>query len=90
MPHPMDQLVDSGSTSGQTLRRFLSGSTESGLGGQAADGAVGSGADLSAPPPLPAAAIDLDELTDRVVRRIERRVVDELERRGRTGVRRTF
>jgi len=33
--------------------------------------------------PTSAAALDLDELVDAVVERIEQRVVDELERRGR-------
>ena len=80
MPPSLDHLGDPDS-SRQTLRRFLEDSTHDGHG---------SGTDLSAPPPLATAKVDMDELTDRVVRRIERRVVDELERRGRSGTRRTF
>lgn len=80
MPPSLDHLGDA-DTSRQTLRRFLEDSTHEG---------DGPGMDLSAPPPLATAKIDMDELTDRVVRRIERRVVDELERRGRSGARRTF
>jgi hypothetical protein len=76
---------DGAGSSEWLLRRFLADS--SGVGINSGDG---QGVDLSAPAPLPAAAVDLDELTDRVVRRIERRVIDELERRGRSGARRTF
>lgn len=88
MPPSLNHLEDADS-SRQTLRRFLEGSTHDSDGSGMGSG-VGSGMDLSAPPPLATAAIDMDELTDRVVRRIERRVVDELERRGRSGARRTF
>ena len=81
----MPRDLDGSGSSEWMLRRFLADSSGPGI-----DGPDGHGLDLSAPPPLPAAAVDMDELTDRVVRRIERRVIDELERRGRSGTRRTF